>query len=445
MYAWRRSNVEALNDLARRHRATSGHLHGPELVAPGGRRYAAGDRIVSLAPGGDGRLVTSERGVVTHVDPQAGTLTARMDDGRAHHFTSEQTGVDRLAHGYAVTVHRSQGATVRRAHRFEDGGGRELAYVAMSRARERSTAYVIADDLDQAIEDLQREWSVERRPRWAIDTGTPISDPTLFERDGTVPSPLQATLRRARLRAERDAVVAAVPADPSAAIASVSAQLARLRRERADLEVVLGRHFPGPQGQAARDLQDAIRRRREAERTAAMPAASWRARRWWRKEVAVRKAIEVDARQQWEQVAAPAGDRVDHAIQRVQDHLDELQDHRRTRRNACPTTPTWSVALRRSTDSSTSSKSVVALPPVVRTPRSVTGQRRRPLIAGWSCEPERPLSGLVLLAAPMQNAGSVCMSATAMEGLLRRQVRPLAGTCVEWPSRQRTLVACRRA
>lgn len=35
-----------------------------------------------------------------------------------------------------------QGATVDRAHVFADGGGRELAYVAMSRARESSQVYV---------------------------------------------------------------------------------------------------------------------------------------------------------------------------------------------------------------------------------------------------------------------------------------------------------------
>ena len=173
MYAWRRANVEELNSRARARMATAGRVSGPELTAPGGRRYAAGDRIVTLAPGADGRLVTSERGRVLAVDPGAGTFTARMDDGRIQPFAPEETIPDRLAPGYAVTVHRSQGATVDTAHRYEDGGGRELAYAAMSRARWSSHVYVVADNLDQAIEDLTRDWSAERRPRWAIDTGTP--------------------------------------------------------------------------------------------------------------------------------------------------------------------------------------------------------------------------------------------------------------------------------
>ena len=73
-------------------------------------------------------------------------------------------------------MHRSQGATCERAHVYEDGGGRELAYVAMSRAREHTHLYVAADDLAQAKEDLQRAWASERRWRWAIDTGTPEID-----------------------------------------------------------------------------------------------------------------------------------------------------------------------------------------------------------------------------------------------------------------------------
>jgi hypothetical protein len=58
-------------------------------------------------------------------------------------------------------------------HHLADGGGRELAYVAMSRARTSTTVHVIADDINQAAEDLSREWGHDTRSRWAIDTGTP--------------------------------------------------------------------------------------------------------------------------------------------------------------------------------------------------------------------------------------------------------------------------------
>src|SRR5581483_7768100 len=175
MYAWRRTNVDALNRLARHRFALEGRLTGPEVAAPGGRRYAVGDRIVTLAPAADGQVVTSERGDVVSVDVHRRSLIIRTDDGRFERLEGDELGTGRLAHGYAVTVHRSQGATVDVAHRYEDGGGRELAYVSMSRGREANTVHVIADSVDQAAEDLCRDWAVDHRARWAIDSGTPAT------------------------------------------------------------------------------------------------------------------------------------------------------------------------------------------------------------------------------------------------------------------------------
>ncbi len=60
MLAYRRDNVEALNQTARRLWEQAGLLSGPELIAPGGRRYRAGDRIITLAPGPRGAWVTSQ-------------------------------------------------------------------------------------------------------------------------------------------------------------------------------------------------------------------------------------------------------------------------------------------------------------------------------------------------------------------------------------------------
>lgn len=138
-----------------------------------------------------------------------GELSVRFDDGRQEILAGEQLGRNRLDHAYAVTAHRMQGATVDRAHVVADGGGRELAYVAMSRARDTSHVYAVADDTDQAVDDLVVEWSVDRRQRWIIDTDAPADAsarrrPDLATRGDDV-------LRQARLRAERAAVDAAAP------------------------------------------------------------------------------------------------------------------------------------------------------------------------------------------------------------------------------------------
>ena len=184
LLAWRRQDVTDLNRLARARYDQLGHLHGDDLVAAGGRPYAVGDLVVTVAPNPAAQLVTSQHLTVTAVDYDAQTLTVRTDDGRLVALTAGEIDRRHLDHAYALTVHRAQGATYDRAHVYADGGGRELGYVAMSRARDRTTLHAVADDLPQAIEDLHTDWSHENRQRWISDTPatighqqrTPISD-----------------------------------------------------------------------------------------------------------------------------------------------------------------------------------------------------------------------------------------------------------------------------
>ena len=62
LVAYHRDSVEALNRAAREAWQKLGKLSGPELEAPGGRSYRAGDRVITLAPGQAGVWVTSQRG-----------------------------------------------------------------------------------------------------------------------------------------------------------------------------------------------------------------------------------------------------------------------------------------------------------------------------------------------------------------------------------------------
>ncbi len=258
----RRANVAELNRLARERMAAEGRLTGPELVAPGGAHYAAGDRIVTLAPAAGGQVVTSERGVVTAVDLEDVRIAIEMEDGRRYWFEQEEIGASQLAHGYATTVHRSQGATHDIAHVFEDGGGRELAYVAMSRAREQTNVYLAADDLDQAREDLCRSWETERRWKWAIDTGSVGSDTP-----GT-PAERIASLRQQALQAERDALAAAIPKTLTSQLRQAESDLRAATRNLDSLHEERGLRSDGELGRAAAELlsarQDAFQHERMA-------------------------------------------------------------------------------------------------------------------------------------------------------------------------------------
>ncbi len=174
------------------------------------------------------------------------------DDNQIRRLEGDEICAARLAHANPVTVHRSQGSTVERAHALKDGGGRELAYVKMSRARQCSTVYVVADSLEQAKEDLRREWGTDRRIGWVIDSRTPVTDPLLVEVTPSVARPMRDALRHGRLVAERDAILAGMPPDPSAEIRAAELARGRLERERNDLAKGAGqfRDHPSRRGPA---------------------------------------------------------------------------------------------------------------------------------------------------------------------------------------------------
>ncbi|MHB8329524.1 MAG: MobF family relaxase, partial [Acidimicrobiales bacterium] len=172
LMAWRRANVAELNARARVLMQEAGLLSGPELTAPGGRHYRAGDQVIVLAPVPAAGLVTSQCAEVLSVEKQAMALRLRTRDGRVVLLGGQEISAERLDHAFALTVHRMQGATAEVVHLYADGGGRELAYVGMSRAKNASYLYAVGDDVDQAAGDLRREWAVSARPRWAIDLGS---------------------------------------------------------------------------------------------------------------------------------------------------------------------------------------------------------------------------------------------------------------------------------
>jgi conjugative relaxase-like TrwC/TraI family protein len=177
MLAWRRHSVAQLNRLARHTARHHGWLTGPDLLAPGGRYYAVGDQVVTFTPNHNAHLVTSQRAQVVAVDHRTQSLTLVTDDHRQVVLAGEAIDAEHLAHAYALTVHREQGATADRAHVLAEGGGRQLTYVALSRARHRSTIHTTADNHDQATENLTDDWTTNRDQPWLTPTTAVGEDP----------------------------------------------------------------------------------------------------------------------------------------------------------------------------------------------------------------------------------------------------------------------------
>jgi hypothetical protein len=264
--------------------------------------------------------VTSQRGTVTEVHIGEQSLVARMDDGRHHRFDVDDLGVDCVEHGYATTVHRAQGATVDTAHLYADGGGRELGYVAMSRARQEAHVHVVADDLETACDDLTRDWTRERRQRWAIDTGTPGVD-----RRSSVRPEIDEGLRLARVRAERDALAAVIPADHQHEIKRLDGPIHWARQELYDLTRGGGRHANTPEGRAALHLRIATEQLAGAETRARSKALPRSHRRAAEREAVTLRAHLADARERWDAIGQPVHDRLTAELDATLVQLERLR------------------------------------------------------------------------------------------------------------------------
>lgn len=172
MYALRRSDVEDLNVRGRARMEAAGRLGAERLVASG-REFAVGDAVMTLR--NDRRLGTRNgvMATVAGIDRDARSLV--LSDGTVLPAPYLEEG--HLAHAYASTVHKAQGATVDRAFLLgSDQLYREAGYVGMSRARLSNQLFVVAADMAEARESLDESLRTSRAQRTALSQLGPADD-----------------------------------------------------------------------------------------------------------------------------------------------------------------------------------------------------------------------------------------------------------------------------
>lgn len=138
-----RRDVRMLNELARTKLIERGFIEqgSPFKTADGVRSFAAGDQIVFLKNEGSLGVKNGMLGKV--VDAAPGRIVAVTGEGEHRAQVSvEQSFYNNVDHGYATTVHKSQGATVDRVKVLASLSlDRHLTYVAMTRHREDLGVY----------------------------------------------------------------------------------------------------------------------------------------------------------------------------------------------------------------------------------------------------------------------------------------------------------------
>ena len=155
------ADVQTLNASLRKVMMTEGALTGARefQTARGAREFAAGDRIIFLENArfleprarrpGPQYVKNGMLGTVVATGDKRGDplLTVRLDNGRD--IVISEASYRNIDHGYAATIHKSQGATVDRSFVLATGMmDQHLTYVAMTRHRDRADLYAAQEDFE---------------------------------------------------------------------------------------------------------------------------------------------------------------------------------------------------------------------------------------------------------------------------------------------------------
>lgn len=158
--------VDDMNSRAQAYRLAEGTVRLDRAVAVrGGHDAGLADIIVtrqndsSLVVDGDenNRFVTNgARWIIDAIDADGGVSASSLN-GTGQVYLPADYVSSNVQLGYAVTVHRAQGATVDTAHAvLTPETSRNAAYVAMTRGKHLNMAYVITDDSDSIDESSLR-------------------------------------------------------------------------------------------------------------------------------------------------------------------------------------------------------------------------------------------------------------------------------------------------
>ena len=228
MVAARLADVDDLNCRARTVLGAQGLL-GPDRVVVAGRAFAVGDEVLALRNDYRLGLVNGTRAVIDRIDLHRRRILAITHRERLV-IPLEYAADGHLTHGYAITIHKAQGATVDRCFMLVDEtASREHAYTAASRGRHGNDLFVVAAD---GRSEERHATEVQRDPLDGLRTAVQRRSTQRLALDE-----LQAgsTSQLDRLRRERDVLggrLSQRPPDPPWAVRTLTEERRQVQYDR---------------------------------------------------------------------------------------------------------------------------------------------------------------------------------------------------------------------
>ena len=193
MLASTRADVELLNLFARTRLRQAGVI-GDDQVRIGAAGYAEGDLVVALRNDRRIGVLNGTRSVIEHIDTEREELRCRTEDHQIVRIPFDYAAQGHLAHGYAMTVHKAQGATYDHCLILDsDQLTKEAGYTAMSRGRIDNTLYLddeicrdeahVGEVHDDIINDLRARLRRSATQTLALDHKRPAGPEPGLEAD----------------------------------------------------------------------------------------------------------------------------------------------------------------------------------------------------------------------------------------------------------------------
>jgi ATP-dependent exoDNAse (exonuclease V) alpha subunit len=170
MLALHRADVADLNQRARHRLVAHGHL-GALVLDTGDVELRVGDRVLALR---NDRTIGVVNGTFGNVVGSHGrTIEIDTSNGERLAIPGEYIAAGHLTHGYAMTIHKSQGMTCDVALVLGDETlHREAGYTSITRGRERNHVYAVAaPDVEEPDAELRRGLARSTAKQTAHDQG----------------------------------------------------------------------------------------------------------------------------------------------------------------------------------------------------------------------------------------------------------------------------------
>ena len=162
--AYKRADVRELNARARETMKERELLSGPRVEttvrdregnSEGKREFQAGDRLYFKKNDRKLGVMNGENGTLTKIDVTSDgkdcAFMVKMDNGKEIAFDPRDYA--NIDHGYAVTIHKSQGETVDFSSNLVTGMGLNALYVQLTRHRDGTRIVLTEDQIDKMAQN----------------------------------------------------------------------------------------------------------------------------------------------------------------------------------------------------------------------------------------------------------------------------------------------------